>query len=153
MKIKVMINKNLLSLKISFLLVIISLSPLFSIESLVFDNTFFKSFSRMNSIQRDFYFDELPGKIIIGRGTILTVLERENYKKNYRIEVLAGKASASKLKFLYYVYFDDKNIIDLLNEDANFEFKGQLMGVTPVNTQRSEFILDIVLMDGSTIID
>lgn len=153
MKTKGMIKNGLLSVTISFLLIFLLLNPLFSGESLVFDSTFFKSFARMSSIQRDIYLEELPGKIIIGRGTILTVLERENYKKNYRIEVLAGEASGSRLKFLYYVYFDDKNIIDLLSEDANFEFKGQLMGVTPVNTQRSEFILDIVLMDGSTIID
>ncbi len=153
MKIKGMIKTNLLTVKILFLLLIISTSPLFSIESLVFDNTFFKSFSTKSSIQRDIYIDELSGKIIIGRGTILTVLERENYKKNYRIEVLASEASGNRLKFLYYVYFDDKNIIDLLSEDASFEFKGQLMGITSVNTHRSEFILDIVLMDGSTIID
>ncbi len=153
MKIKGMIKTHLLSIKILFLLIIISTSPLFSIESIVFDNTFFKSFSSKSSIQRDIYINELSGKIIIGRGTILTVLERENYKKNYRIEVLASEASGNRLKFLYYVYFDDKNIIDLLSEDASFEFKGQLMGITSVNTHRSEFILDIVLMDGSTIID
>lgn len=153
MKIKGMIKTNLLTVKILFLLLIISTSPLFSIESLVFDNTFFKSFSTKSSIQRDIYINKLSGKIIIGRGTILTVLERENYKKNYRIEVLASEASGNRLKFLYYVYFDNKNIIDLLNEDASFEFKGQVMGITSANTQRSEFILDIVLMDGSTIID
>ncbi len=153
MKIKGMIKTNLLTVKILFLLLITSTSPLFSIESLVFDNTFFKSFSTKSSIQRDIYINKLSGKIIIGRGTILTVLERENYKKNYRIEVLASEASGNRLKFLYYVYFDNKNIIDLLNEDASFEFKGQVMGITSANTQRSEFILDIVLMDGSTIID
>ncbi len=153
MKIKGIIKTNLLIVKILFLLLITSTSPLFSIESLVFDNTFFKSFSTKSSIQRDIYINKLSGKIIIGRGTILTVLERENYKKNYRIEVLASEASGNRLKFLYYVYFDNKNIIDLLNEDASFEFKGQVMGITSANTQRSEFILDIILMDGSTIID
>lgn len=153
MKVKGMIKPSLSSLIISFLLIILSMSPLFSVDNLVFDTAFFKSFARMRSIQRDIYINELPGKIIIGRGTILTVVERENYKKKFRIEVHAGEASRSRLKFLYYVYFDDKNIIDLLSEDTNFEFKGQLMGVTPVNTERSEFILDIVLMDGSTIID
>lgn len=153
MKVKGMIKNGLLALVISFLLIILSMNPLFSGENLVFDNNFFNSFARMKSIQRDVYINELPGKIIIGRGTILTVVERENYKKKFRIEVLAGEASQNRFKFLYYVYFDDKNIIDLLSEDSNFEFKGQLMGVTPVNTQRSEFILDIVLMDGSTIID
>jgi hypothetical protein len=106
----------------------------------------------MSTIERDIYLDELPGRIIIGRGTILTIVERENYKKNFRIEVSAGESSRYRLKFLYYVYFDDKNIIELLSENSSFEFKGQLMGITPVNSQRSEFILDIVFMEGSTII-
>jgi len=132
---------------------LIFMCPLNAAESLVFDRDFFRSLSRMSSIQRDVYLDGLPGKIIIGRGTILTVVERGNYKKNYRIEVSAGESSSFRLKFLYYVYFDDKNIIDLLSENSSFEFKGQLMGVTPLNSQRSEFILDIVYMEGSTIID
>ncbi len=133
--------------------VLIIICPLYAAESMVFDNDFFQSLSRMSSIERDIYLDELPGRIIIGRGTILTIVERENYKKNFRIEVSAGESSKFRLKFLYYVYFDDKNIIDLLNENSSFEFKGQLMGITPVDSRRSEFILDIVFMEGSTIID
>lgn len=136
-----------------FSLLFIFLCPLYAAESVVFDMDFFQSLGKMSSIERDIYLDELPGRIIIGRGTILTVVERENYKKNYRIEVTAGESSKYRLKFLYYVYFDDRNIIDLLDEDANFEFKGQLMGITPVNSQRSDFILDIVLMEGATIIE
>jgi hypothetical protein len=132
--------------------VLIFICPLYAAESLVFDSDFFKSLSRMSTIERDIYLDELPGRIIIGRGTILTIVERENYKKNFRIEVSAGESSRYRLKFLYYVYFDDKNIIELLSENSSFEFKGQLMGITPVNSQRSEFILDIVFMEGSTII-
>jgi hypothetical protein len=131
---------------------LIFICPLYPAESLVFDSDFFQSLGRMSSIERDIYLEGLTGSIIIGRGTILTVVERENYKRNYRIEVSAGESSRFRLKFLYYVYFDDKNIIDLLTEDSNFEFKGQLMGITPVNSQRSEFILDIVYMEGSTII-
>lgn len=133
--------------------VLIIICPLYAAESMVFDNDFFQSLSRMSSIERDIYLDELPGRIIIGRGTILTIVERENYKKKFRIEVSAGESSKFRLKFLYYVYFDDKNIIDLLSENSSFEFKGQLMGITPVDSRRSEFILDIVFMEGSTIID
>lgn len=136
----------------AFLIVLLALQ-VFSVENLVFDRTFFQSFAKMNSLQRDISLNEITNRIVIGRGTVLTVVERENYKKQYRIEVLAGEASQLRLKFIYYVYFDDKNIIDLLTEDANFEFKGQLMGITPLNSLRNEFILDVVLMEGSTIID
>ena len=136
----------------AFLIVFLALQ-VFSVENLVFDRTFFQSFAKMNSLQRDISLNEITNRIVIGRGTVLTVVERENYKKQYRIEVLAGEASQLRLKFIYYVYFDDKNIIDLLTEDANFEFKGQLMGITPLNSLRNEFILDVVLMEGSTIID
>jgi hypothetical protein len=138
---------------ISTFLIILLAIQVFSVENPVFDRTFFQSFARMNSLQREIYFEGLTNRIVIGRGTVLTVVERENYKKQYRIEVLAGEASQMRLKFIYYVYFDDKNIIDLLSEDASFEFKGQLMGITPLNTLRSDFILDVVLMEGSTIID
>lgn len=138
---------------LSAVLILLLSLQVFSVENPVFDRTFFQSFSRMNSLQREIFLNEMTNRIIIGRGTVLTVVERENYKKQYRIEVLAGEAAQQRLKFIYYVYFDDKNIIDLLTEDANFEFKGQLMGITPLNTLRSEFILDVVLMEGSTIID
>jgi hypothetical protein len=138
---------------ISAVLILFLSLQVFSVENLVFDRTFFNSFVRMNSLQREIFLEDLTNRIVIGRGTVLTVVERENYKKQYRIEVLAGEASPLRMKFIYYVYFDDKNIIDLLTEEASFEFKGQLMGITPLNTARSEFILDVVLMEGSTIID
>jgi len=138
---------------LSAVLTVLLSFQVYSVENPVFDRTFFQSFARMNSLQRQIYLEDITNRIVIGRGTVLTVVERENYKKQYRIEVLAGEASPLRLKFIYYVYFDDKNIIDLLTEDASFEFKGQLMGITPLNTVRSDFILDVVLMEGSTIID
>jgi hypothetical protein len=44
-------------------------------------------------------------------------------------------------------------MVDLLSIDSKFEFKGQFMGYTPLNTKRNEYIIDIIIMDGSIIIE
>jgi hypothetical protein len=120
---------------------------------IVFDSKFFEKFNAKHAIERDEYLENILNKIIIARGTIIKVAPFERYKKKYRIIIESSESTDYNQKILYYVFLDNKNTVELLTENSTFEFKGQLMGYTPLVTKRNEYILDVIFMDGSTVID
>ncbi|HQO39086.1 MAG TPA: hypothetical protein PK986_01330, partial [Spirochaetota bacterium] len=122
-------------------------------DELVMDKPFFKSFSRINSVVRDEFIEKQMNRIVIGRGTIISISEQERYKKKYRIVVESSDAGDFGYKFRFYIYTDNRDTLDLLTLDSSFEFKGQLAGYTPLDTKRTRYILDVIFMDGSTIIE
>ena len=128
--------------------------PVSAAESdLVMDKTFFKTFNALNSIVRDEFVEKQMNRIVIGRGTIISVSDQERYKRKYRIVVESSDAPVYGQKFLFYIFIDNKDTFDLLTVNSSFEFKGQLVGYTPLETKRNQYILDIIFMDGSTIIE
>jgi len=150
MKNKIMLYKNILIM----LLVICMISALYSEETeFVLDAAFFKDFNSKPLIQRDDLFESLSNKIVIGRGTITGISVNERYKKKYRLVIESSDSSAFDSKIIFFVFLENKDTVDLLSLNTRFEFKGQLMGYTPLGTKRSEYILDIILMDGSTLIE
>jgi len=122
-------------------------------EAVVLDSGFFKDFSGKQIIQRDDFLESLTNKIVIGRGIIKDISVKERYKKKYRIIIESSDSENYNQKIIFFVFLDNKNTVDLLSLNSKFEFKGQLMGYTPLDTKRSEYIIDIILMEGSTVID
>lgn len=122
-------------------------------NELVMDKNFFKNFMALKSLVRDDFIDKQINRIVIGRGTIISISEQERYKKKYRIVVESSDAAEFGHKFLFYIFTDNKDTLDLLTLDSSFEFKGQLTGYTPLDIKRTQYILDIIFMDGSTIIE
>ena len=138
---------------IAILLLLLSVSPLYSDSELVMDAAFFKKFNSVSIIARDEYLEGYLNSIIIGRGKIRSVTESERYRKKYRVTVESTDSVKYNHKFTFFLFLDNKDTAELLNVDAEFEFKGQFMGYTPVNTKRNVYIIDAVLMDASTVIE
>ena len=147
-------NKKILKILLIQLL-IISFSAALTGESaeVVLDAGFFKDLNSRQLIQRDELFENLINRIVIGRGMITDISVKARYKKKYRIVIESLDSAAFNQKFIFYVFLDNKDTIELLNLDTRFEFKGQLMGYTPLSTKRNEYILDVILKDGSTVIE
>ncbi len=138
---------------IAIILIILLALPLFSQTELVMDTSFFRKFSSVSIISRDDYLEGYLNSIIIGRGKILSVAESERYKKRYRVAIESSDSSRYGHKFTFYLFLDNKDTADLLTAGTDFEFKGQFMGYTPLNTKRNAYIIDAVLMDASTVIE
>lgn len=119
----------------------------------VMDASFFKNFVSVNSIVRDEFIEKKLNSIVIGRGIITDISEKERYKRQYRIIVESSDAPAYGQKFYFYIFIDNRDTFDLLTKNSSFEFKGQLVGYTPLDVKRNEYILDVIFMDGSTIIE
>ena len=122
-------------------------------DVIVFDSVFFKKFSSVHPIKKDIVFENMLNKQVIGRGIIRSVSLYKRYKKKYRIIIESAESSRYNHKVLYYVFLEDKNTTDILDLNSKFEFKGHLIGYTPLGTKRNEYILDIIFIEGSTIIE
>jgi len=119
----------------------------------VLDHKFFKEFSSRQAIQRDEILDSLNKKIVIGRGIITNISAKDRYKKKYRVTIESSDAAAYNQKIIFFVFLDNKDTVDLLSLNSKFEFKGQMTGYTPLGTKRNEYIIDVIMMDGSTVIE
>lgn len=120
---------------------------------IVFDANFFKAFNSRQIIQRDEFLDDLNNKVIIGRGIITGISPNDRYKKKYRIIIESSDSAAYNQKIIFFVYLENKDTVDLLSLNSRFEFKGQMVGYTPLGTKRNEYIIDVLMIDGSTVIE
>ncbi|MCL1834309.1 MAG: hypothetical protein FWG49_07395 [Leptospirales bacterium] len=120
---------------------------------IVFDAGFFREFNKKPAIQRDEFFESITNKVVIGRGIIKEIASNQRYKKKHRIKIESSDSNAYGQRFIFFVFIENKDMVDLLTLDSKFEFKGQFMGYTPLSSKRSEYIIDIIIMDGSTIIE
>ncbi len=133
-------------------IIIFTLTAGFSQTELVMDLSFFKKFSIVKPVSRDEYLEGYINSIIIGRGKITSISERERYKKKFRVTIESSDSSRYGQKFIFLLFLDNKDTADLLTTGTDFEFKGQFMNYTPINTKRNGYIIDAVLMEASTVI-
>ena len=149
-----MMNKNVIKYKIFCVFIIFfAVISLAADDVIVFDSALYKKFSSIQPIEKDSFFKNMLNRVIIGRGKILSVSLTQRYRKRYRIVIESIESSRYNQKILFYVFLENKNTADILDLDTSFEFKGQLMGFTPLGTKRNEYILDILFMEGSTLIE
>jgi len=134
--------------------IIILLLQIFSHSQseLVLDSSFFKKFSSISAISRDTYLEGYLNSIIIGRGKLISVTPSDRYKKRFKITVESTEATRFGQRFIFYIFLENENTAELLSPETEFEFKGQFVGYTPANSKRTWYIIEIILMDASTLI-
>jgi hypothetical protein len=101
-------------------------------------------------IRRDFFLDAHLNKLLSGRGRVISVDAAGRYKRRYRI-VLAGLAVSPKITF--YLFADGDDYRGLLSEGDLFEFRGQFVVYTPLNTRRDAYIFDVVMEEGAVVLE
>ena len=141
------------ALNILIAIIFISIGLFGQEADVVFDGSFFKEFNKKSLIQRDEFFEAITNKIILGRGKITEITPNQRYKKKHRIKIEASDSAAYGQKFIFYVFIENKDMVDLLSVGSKFEFKGQFMGFTALSTKRNEYIIDVLIMEGSTLIE
>lgn len=116
----------------------------------VLADEFYARLQSASVIQRDFFLDTQLNRILVGRGRVIAVDTIGRYKRRYRIS-LAGLAASPKITF--YVYADGDDYRALLAAGDLFEFKGQFVVYTPVNSRRDAYIFDIVMEEGAVVVE
>ncbi len=92
--------------------------------------------------------------MIVQGHAVVTVIDRlSRYRKQYRVQLEDNAAQRYKLTIIYNIFFDNEDSLKMLNQNEIFEFKGQFMSCTSLNTNQNAFIIDIVLEEGAILIE
>ncbi|MCX8124233.1 MAG: hypothetical protein N3F66_08725 [Spirochaetes bacterium] len=118
-------------------------------KEMIFDPSWYAMLQNNDAIARLQMFDSLKNKMVKGQGEIIKVEETGILKKKFRITLAVN---LTKIKILIYCYTDKDDYSDLLQPGDTFEFSGQFVVATPLNTKVDTIICDIILEDGAVIV-
>ncbi len=116
----------------------------------IFDDKFYSEMLGIDPIKRDLFLDKILNKIVTGRGFVESVTSRRRYDRNFRITI---RNKEKNHNVLFYIFSDNDQYVSILNKDDPFEFKGQFIIYTPVNSRRDLYIFDIILEDGAIVVE
>ena len=94
-------------------------------------------------VSRDEFWKAKLNTLLEGKGTVVSVEEKTQFRRKYRITLTSG--SEAKLGLVYYIYTDKEDYMNLLAPGSQFGFKGQFVMFTPLNSKRNLYLLDIIL--------
>ena len=102
-------------------------------------------------VSRDEFWKAKLNTLLEGKGTVVSVEEKTQFRRKYRITLTSG--SEAKLGLVYYIYTDKEDYMNLLAPGSQFGFKGQFVMFTPLNSKRNLYLLDIILEDGAALVE
>lgn len=126
----------------------------FSQRDVVLDEKYFQSLQNSDAITRLQMLNALKNNIIKSTASVMQVeltgsMKRDIVKKTYKI-VLAQ--NLPRLTIIFNCYTNQDDYFDLLQAGDAFEFTGQCIAATPLNTRFNRFVIDIILEDGAIVI-
>jgi hypothetical protein len=140
----------------NLLLIILILAPLYAenkkstIDTIILNSEFFSAFTKIEPIKRDLFLDERLNSVLQGRGYVELVEADERYNMKYRI--IVKDSEALNLHIRYNIYTNNEEYRTLLKKSELFEFSGQFIIYTPLNSKKDSYIFDIVLHRGSLVV-
>ncbi len=156
-----MIDMKRSMLRIMAAALAISVAPLFALDektdqkktdTIFVNREFYAAFKQIPPVKRDDFWESRLNSLVMTRARVVKIDSTGRYKKKYRIILDDAEASLSGLRFMYYVFIDSQDSIDLLAVDEIFEFSGQIMGFTPLSMDRNGYVFDILLEKGAIIV-
>lgn len=119
------------------------------IKEVILDAAWYTTLQNSDAIARLQMLEALKDTLVKSQGTVVKVEESSILKKKYRIVL---SVNLPKVKIMYYCYTDKEDYSDLLQQGDNFEFSGQFVVATALNTKVDTVVCDIILEDGAVIV-
>jgi hypothetical protein len=123
----------------------------FSQAGKILGKGFYNDLQASQPIKRDYFLDARLNQIMEGKGKVVSVDSKGRYKRAYRL-TLSGQ-SAQAVALTYLVFTDKEDYLKMVKKDDIFEFKGQFVIYTPLNSARDAYIFDIILEDGALVVE
>ena len=124
---------------------------LISDDIFIFNSLNVSKVSKMNPIEKDKFILSIQKSIISAKVVIESVEQNTEYKRAYRITSVLSESNQTS--FIFHIYSEKKDYIDLMKKGDIFEFKGQMVLCTPLNTKRDKYIIDVILEDGAIVLE
>ncbi len=118
-------------------------------KEVILDTQWYTSLQNSDPIKRLQMLDAIKDKVVKAQGQVVKVEESNLLKKKYRIVL---SVNLPKIKILYYCYTNTEDYSDLLQPQDTFEFSGQFIVATPLNTRIDTILCDIILEDGAVLV-
>ncbi|PKL41093.1 MAG: hypothetical protein CVV44_00195 [Spirochaetae bacterium HGW-Spirochaetae-1] len=120
---------------------------------LILDKAFYYELYATPLVHREQYLEKKINMIVQGHAVVTVIDRLSRYRKQYRVQLEDNAAQRYKLTIIYNIFFDNEDSLKMLNQNEIFEFKGQFMSCTSLNTNQNAFIIDIVLEEGAILIE
>jgi hypothetical protein len=111
------------------------------------NQAFYSDLHKSKALDRDILLNGMQGVIVQGRGYVESVDKNERYRRHYRITAIDNEAL--ELNIRLYIFVDNEEYLTLLKKGDSFDFKGQFVIFTPLNSRRDAYIFDIILEEGA----
>jgi len=140
----------------NLLLILLTLPTLYAenkkngTDTIILNSAFFSAFTKIEPIKRDLFLDKRLNSVLQGRGYVESVEADERYNMKYRIVV--KDSEALNLHIRYNIFTNNKEYRTLLKKSELFEFSGQFIIYTPLNSKKDSYIFDIILQRGSLVV-
>ena len=119
-------------------------------DPLILNKMYYSSFLKIAPIKRDCFLDEALNKVLRGRGYIEAVESFNRYNRRFRIILIDSEAL--KLNIRLYIFTNNEEYLKTLKKGDLFEFNGQFVLYTPLNSIRDSYIFEVILEDGSLMV-
>jgi hypothetical protein len=111
------------------------------------NEAFYTKILNSKAIERDNLLNEMQNSIVQGRAYVESVEKTERYRRHFRITAIDNEASDLNIRL--YIFTDNQEYLTLLQKGDFFDFKGQFIVCTPLNSRRDSYIFDIILEEGA----
>lgn len=125
--------------------------PIVQVESFPVDADFIGRVGAADLFRRDMLLASRMGVLIESTATVKLVEEYTLFRKKYRI--VAKMEPYAGVTIQYHIYTDNAEYLTFLSEGQKFSFKGQYVMMTPVNSRRDFYILDVILQEGAAVVE
>ena len=144
------INKT--SLLFCLLLVLFVGVNLKAQDSIIINNAYVSSLASRVVIVRDQFVQQSVNSIIQARGEILSIDRRGKFNRQFRLKVRDTASDRHGIDIIYYIYLNRDDTFEMLNAGMSYEFNGQVLFATPLNSARTSFGYGVLLGEGAILI-
>ena len=144
--------KNNYLIKLCVVFLIASASGLIAQDVFLTDRKTIESIKSLQPLQRDWLILSKKNTIFSSRVRVEKVDQKGEYKKAFCIYGQCADDTES-LRIFFNIYMDNPEYAELLKQGDIFDFKGQFAFMAPLNASRSAYSIDIILQEGSLVIE
>ncbi len=120
-------------------------------DTRILDREFYSALVSREPVGRDSFLDESLNGIIHGKGYIDALGESTRFHRRHMISIVGTMVTG--LNIIYHIHTDNPSYMKVLKKKDLFEFKGQFIIFTPLNSRRDSYIFDVILEEGAVVFE